>query len=142
MTDDNRPVVSKKLFRIIVFALSLLIVLLLILPSFRKQVDLEQMIQDRYGITFISPQWHGLDYDIELIQVDEIQAGSFSERVGFMKGDLIFGPRSDDLTAFLTYLNQDTGTDMTVYVVREAEFKPGKNFQDSNRTLDLRFSAP
>lgn len=142
MEEERTEVSTGKRYKPIFIALGILILIILIVPRIKKQVDLEQVVKERYGITLSSPEWHGLDYVIELIQIVEVQEGSYAERMGFMQGDLIFAPHSSDLPAFLAYLNQEEGTVLSVSIVREAGFMPGKDYRETNKALPLVFSAP
>ncbi|MEF3693979.1 MAG: hypothetical protein V3576_01385 [Candidatus Cloacimonadota bacterium] len=142
MEEERTEVSTGKRYKPVFIALGLLILLILIVPNIKKQVDLEQVVKERYGVTLSSPEWHGLDYVIELIQIVEVREGSCAERMGFMQGDLIFAPYANDLPAFLAYLNQEEGTALRVSIVREADFMPGKDFRDTNQALPLVFSAP
>ncbi len=142
MEEERTEVSTGKRYKPIFIALGILILIILIVPRIKKQVDLEQVVKERYGITLSSPEWHGLDYMIELIQIVEVQEGSYAERMGFLPGDLIFEPYSSDLPAFLAYLNQEEGTVLSVSIVREADFMPGKDYRETNKALPLVFSAP
>lgn len=142
MEEERTEVSTGKRYKPVFIALGLLILLILIVPNIKKQVDLEQVVKERYGVTLSSPEWHGLDYVIELIQIVEVREGSYAERMGFMQGDLIFAPYANDLPAFLAYLNQVEGTPLNVSIVREADFMPGKDFRETNQALPLVFSAP